>query len=120
MKNSSKSRFGPFPIVLIHVLAFIGVLFWLSTMISAIVDGSDQVWFVIALGVVLGGAHIAISLFTSRHNRGAVMAMWFVLISDSLLTIFVSWLAIVLVMFTVVLLILTRTPSARKWFASRN
>lgn len=43
--------------------------------------------------------------------------MWFVVIGDSLLTIFVNWQAILLVGFTVVLLLLTRAPSARRWFS---
>ena len=44
--------------------------------------------------------------------------MWFILIGDSLLTIFVNWHAILLVLFTFVLLLLTRAPSARRWYSA--
>jgi hypothetical protein len=100
------------------VLAFIGVLFWLSTIIQNIAAGFPNGWAVVPVGVVLGGAHVAISWLTSRHNRRAVAAMWFVFVSDSLLAIFVDFLAVVLVLFTVVLLLLARTSSAKKWFGS--
>ena len=42
--------------------------------------------------------------------------MVFVFIADALLAIFVNALAIVLVLFTIVLLLLTRTASAKEWF----
>jgi hypothetical protein len=112
----TSSRFGPVPIFAIHVLAAIGVLFWLSEIVSAFVD-QDNAWLVLLLGIVLGGAHVLISRFTSQHSKRAIAAMWFVVIGDSLLAIFVNWQAILLVGFTVVLLLLTRVPSARRWFA---
>jgi hypothetical protein len=100
------------------VLALIGVLFWLSTIIQSIAAGFPDGWAVVPIGIVLGGAHVAISWLTSRHNRRAVAAMWFVFVSDSLLAIFVDYLAVVLVLFTVVLLLLARTASAKQWFGS--
>lgn len=100
------------------MLAFIGVLFWVSTIIQAILAGFPQGWGVVPVGIVLGGAHVAISWLTARHDRRAAVVMWFVFVSDSLLAIFVDYLAVVLVLFTVVLLLLTRTASARKWFTS--
>jgi hypothetical protein len=112
----TSSRFGPAPIIAIHVLAAIGVLFWLSEIVSAFVDQTNA-WLVLLLGVVLGGAHVLISRFTSQHSKRAFAAMWFVVIGDTLLTIFVNWQAILLVGFTVVLLLLTRVASARRWFA---
>jgi len=102
------------------VLAFIGVLFWVSTIIQNVAAGLPDGWAVIPVGIVLGGAHVAISRLTSRHDRRAVAAMWFVFISDALLAIFVNYLAVVLVLFTIVLLLLTRTPSAKEWFQSRT
>ena len=111
-------RFGPPPIIAIHVLAIIGVLFWLSTIVGSFVDDSSSKWYVAMVGVVLGGAHVAISRFTSLHSTRAFAAMWFVFIGDSLLAVFVDWQAIALVLFTIVLLLLTRTRSARTWFAS--
>ncbi len=114
--TSTTGRFGPAPIIAIHVLAAIGVVFWISEIITAFVD-QNHVAAVVFLGVVLGGAHVLISRFTSKHSRRAFAAMWFVVIGDSLLTIFVNWQAILLVAFTIVLLLLTRVPSARRWFA---
>lgn len=115
--TSAPGRFGPAPIIAIHVLAAIGVLFWLSQIISAFVDG-NHAWLVLMLGIVLGGAHVLISRFTSQHSRKALGAMWFILIGDSLLTIFVNWQAILLVIFTIVLLLLTRAPSSRRWYSA--
>lgn len=114
--SSAPGRFGPAPIIAIHVLAAIGVLFWLSEIITAFAD-SNNAWLVLLLGIVLGGAHVLISRFTSLHSKKAIAAMWFVFIGDSLLTVFVNWQAILLVLFTAVLLLLTRVPSARRWFA---
>ncbi len=115
--NSDSGRFGPAPIITIHVLAAIGVLFWISSIIGAFVDG-NRPWAVLIVGVVLGGAHVLISRFTTLHSRKAFAAMWFVIIGDSLLTVFVNWQAILLVGFTIVLLLLTRAPSARRWFTA--
>jgi len=98
-------------------MALIGVLFWVSTIIQAILGGFPQGW-VVPVGIVLGGAHVAISWLTARHDRRTVAVMWFVFVSDSLLALFVDYRAVVLVLFTVVLLLLTRTAGARQWFAS--
>ena len=116
--STRAERFGPPPIIAIHVLAIIGVLFWLSTIVGAFIDDSSSKWYVAMVGVVLGGAHVAISRFTSLHSTRAFAAMWFVFIGDSLLAVFVDWQAIALVLFTIVLLLLTRIRSARNWFAS--
>lgn len=119
MPGERVRRFGPTPIVLIHVLAFVGVAFWISMIASALTGGSADAWRVVVVGLVLGGAHVAISMLTSRHSSRAVVAMWVVFIGDSLLAIFVDWKAVLLVLFTVVLLALTRVPSSRAWFASQ-
>jgi hypothetical protein len=113
--KSLSARLGPAPITVIHALAAIGVLFWIAQSITAFADDTRP-WEVLGLGVVLGGAHVAISRLTSMHSTRVYWAMWFVLISDSLLTIFVNWHAIALVGFTVVLLLLLHTSSAREWF----
>jgi hypothetical protein len=105
---------------LIHVLALIGVLFWLSTIIQAIAAGLPNGWAVIPIGIVLGSAHVAISWFTTRHNRLAFTAIWFVFVADALLAIFVNWLAVVLVLFTVGLLLLAHTSTAKEWFTSKR
>jgi hypothetical protein len=44
--------------------------------------------------------------------------MWFVFIADSLLAIFVQVQAVVLVIFTIVLLVLTRLPSSKLWYST--
>lgn len=118
MMHSLTARFGPAPILGIHVLALIGVLFWASTIIQALIAGLPDGWAVIPLGVVLGGAHVAISYFTTHHNRRAFAAIWFVFFADGLLAIFVNPLATILVLFTVVLLILAHTSTAKEWFQS--
>lgn len=114
--TSTTGRFGPAPILAIHVLAAVGVLFWISQIIGAFIDGTRP-WAVLLVGVILGGAHVLISRFTTMHSRRVFAAMWFIVIGDSLLTIFVNWKAIALVGFTIVLLLLTRTPAGRRWFA---
>lgn len=111
-------RFGPVPILAIHVLAVIGVLFWASSIVQGILAGLPNGWAVVPVGIVLGGAHVAISWLTTRHDRRVIAAMWFVLISDALLAIFVNYLAVVLVLFTIGLLLLTRTSTAKEWLRS--
>jgi hypothetical protein len=118
MGKLSNFKSTPLPIIMIHVLAILGVLFWLSTIIQAFATSADGAIAVLLIGVILGGAHIAISRFTTLHNRKAIGAMWFVFVGDSLLTIFVNPLAIILVLFTVVLLLLTMAPSAKVWFST--
>ena len=73
---------------------------------------------VLALAIVLGGAHVLTSVLTGRHNAKALYPILVILIGDSLLTLFVNVLAIVLVAFTVVILLMYRSRSARAWFAS--
>jgi hypothetical protein len=107
----------PGPIVAIHVLAAVGVLFWLSMIVAAVTGGTGNPAGVIGLGVVLGGAHVAISWLTHRHSRLVYAAMGFILVCDSALAILVDPRAVLLVLFTIVLLLLTRAPSARRWFA---
>jgi hypothetical protein len=119
-KQTISFKYGPPPILAIHVLALIGVFFWLSTILQALFAGLPDGWAVIPVGIVLGGAHVAISHFTTRHSRRAIAAMWFVFFADALLAIFVNYLAVVLVLFTVVLLVLAHTSTAKEWFASRN
>jgi hypothetical protein len=108
----------PAPIIAIHVLAFIGVAFWASTIISAIISASSDVWWVILIGVILGGAHLAISRLTTLHSSTAIYFMWFVFVADSLLAIFVQYQAVILVIFTIVLLGLTRFPSSKLWYST--
>lgn len=118
MSEATHGRFGPGPILTIHILAAIGILFWISMVVQTFSSGASNALVVLVLAIVLGGAHLGIWIWTSRHSRKAIWAMWFILVGDSLLTIFVDVKAIVLVGFTIVLLLLTRAPSARAWYTS--
>lgn len=118
MREQSHGRFGPGPIVTIHVLAAIGILFWLSMVVQAFATGASNALIVLLLAIVLGGAHLAIWVWTSRHSSRAIWAMWFILIGDSLLTLLVDVKAIILVIATIVLLLLARTASARAWYSA--
>ncbi len=120
MTNSPTARFGPPPIIFIHVLAFVGVLFWLVMIVRALTGEFSSPGRVIALGVVLGVAHVSISVLASRHSRWAYAAMWVIFAIDTALAIFVDWKAVLLVLFTCVLLLLTRVPSARGWLSEQG
>lgn len=87
--------------------------------VQAFVAGDSNAAMVLLLALVLGGAHVAISVFTARHDHKALIAMWFILVGDTLLTVFVNWKAIALVLFTIGLLLLARTSSARAWYTTR-
>jgi len=119
MSPSHGSGRPPAPIIAIHVLAAIGVLFWISMVVQAFTSGSGNTWGVVALAVILGGAHVLIWVLASRHSARVTWPMWFVLIGDSLLTLFVDLKAILLVSAAIVLLILTRPASARAWLTAR-
>lgn len=108
----------PVPVRIIEILGYIGVLFWAVTIVRALVDDASSAWPVLLVGIVLGGAHVVIAVGAARRRRIVYAAMWFVLVGDSLLTVFVDVRAIALVLFTVVLLLLTRPAAARAWFAS--
>lgn len=114
------TRRVPAPIIAIHVLAGVGVLFWMSMIVQAFMGDGGNAWGVAVLGIVLGGAHVAISWLTHRHSRLVYAAMWFIFAGDSALAVLVDARAVLLVLFTAVLLILTRVPSARRWFAARS
>ena len=109
---------APGPILALHVLAGIGVLFWLSRAVLAVTSEDPDVLWVVALAVVLGGAHVAVSILTARHSRHAIIAMWFIAIGDGLLTAFVNTQAIVLVAFTVIMLLLAHSRAAHAWYAT--
>lgn len=106
----------PLSIICIGLLAVIGILFWTSMTVQAFTTGATNKWTVLALAIVLGGAHGAALVWTRRHSRRAHLALWFIIIGDSLLTAFVAWQAILLVAFTIVMLALTRTRSAKTWY----
>ena len=97
------SRFGT---IAVHVLATIGVVFWVVTFARTALGQIDaSVVQVGLLALVLGGAHALISISTTRGSAAAVWLTVFVFISDSLLGIFVNPMAFLLSGFTVVLFI---------------
>ena len=106
----------PLSIISIGLLAIVGILFWASMTLQAFTAGATNQWTVLSLAIVLGGAHGAALIWTYRHSRRAHFALWFIIIGDSLLTVFASWQAILLVGFTIVMLALTRTSSAKAWY----
>jgi hypothetical protein len=108
----------PLPVRIIEILGYLGVLFWIVTIIRAFIDDGSRAWSVLLVGLVLGGAHLVISVGSARRSRIVYAAMWLVLIGDTLLTLFVDVQAIALVLFTIVLLALTRPAAARAWFAA--
>ena len=106
----------PLSIIGIGTLAIIGILFWTVTTVQAFATDATNKWFVLTLAVILGGAHGAALVWTSKHSRRAHLALWFIIIGDSLLTLFVAWQAVLLVAFTIVMLALTRTRAAKAWY----
>ena len=90
----------------VHVLAAIGVIFWIVTFVRTALGQIDaSVLQVGALALVLGGAHVLISTSTTRGSVAAIWLTVFVFVSDSLLGIFVNPMAFLLAGFTVVLLV---------------
>lgn len=106
----------PGPVLSVCALAVIGILFWTSMTVQAFSTSASNAWLVLTLAIVLGGAHLAALLWTIAHSRKAHLALWFIIVGDSLLTVFVDWKAILLVGFTIVMLVLTRTRAARSWY----
>ena len=107
----------PVPVLIIEVIGYIGVAFWATMIVRAWLDGSSTAIWVTLVGLVLGSAHIVIAVGAARRQRIAFAAMWFVVVSDTLLTIFVDVKALVLVGATILMLLLTRTRSARAWWS---
>lgn len=101
----------------IEVLGYVGVAFWIVTIIRAFLADAGTAWPVLIVGLILGGAHIVIALGAAHRRRIVYAAMWLVFVGDALLTIFVDARAALLVLFTIVLLLLTRPAAARAWFA---
>lgn len=108
----------PVPVRIIEILGYVGVIFWIVTIVRAFIDDASSAWPVLLVGIVLGSAHVVIAVGAAQRRRIVYAAMWLVLIGDSLLTVFVEVRAIALVLFTVVLLLLTRPAAARAWFAA--
>ena len=106
----------PRPVLGVCALAIVGILFWTSMTAQAFISGASNAWLVLTLAIALGGAHLAALLWTIAHSRKAHVALWFIIVGDSLLTILVDWQAILLVGFTIVMLLLTRSLAAKAWY----
>ena len=99
MRRSSGSK------IIVHALAFIGVTFWLVMIVRALMGvGQYTGWKLIVTGLVLGAAHLLISLFTRRRSAAAIPLIWFVLVADLLQGVFVNPKVFLLVGASIILL----------------
>ena len=90
----------------VHFIAAMGVVFWIVTFVSAAMGDIDAPLVLVGLlALVLGGAHVLISITTTRGSAAALWLTVFVFISDSLLGVFVDPMAFLLSGFTVVLFV---------------
>lgn len=115
---TAPTRRRPWPVLAIEILGYLGVAVWAVLITRTWVEDPAAGWWVTIVGVVLAAAHIVIAVGTARRTRLVVPAMWFVLVSDALLTVLVDVRAIILVLATVALLLLSRTRAARAWWAT--
>lgn len=94
------------PARIVHTVAVIGVIFWLGMVIDALMGGFEgHLAQIIVLAVVLGGAHVLVSYFTTKQSIAAIWFTWFIFVGDSLLGIFVNPKAFILAGATVILLV---------------
>lgn len=105
----------PLPIRAIEIMGGIGVAFWLVTITRSFLEGAGNAFAVLAVGLVLGSAHVVVSLGARRRSIAYVYAIGFIFVGDLLLAIFVDTQAFALVAFTIVLGALAATSSARQW-----
>ena len=108
----------PSTIRVIEVMGGIGIAFWLVTIVRSFVDGANNAVTVLLVGLVLGGAHAAVSVGAHRRSVSYIYAIGFIFIGDLLLALMVDAQAFALVAFTVVLGVLAAAPSSRKWIRS--
>lgn len=106
----------PLPVLAIETLGYLGVGLWLVLILRAWTSTPFAAWWVTIVGLVLGAAHVLISVGATRRARVVLPAMWFVLAADILLTLVVDVRALILVGASILLLLLMRTSSARAWW----
>lgn len=109
----------PASIRAIEVMGGIGVAFWIVTVLRSFIDGAGNAVGVLALGLVLGGAHVVVALGARQRSIAYVYAIGFIFVGDLLLAIFVDTRAFALVAFTVVLGALAATSPARQWLRTQ-
>lgn len=114
MSNNPKSGV-PWPIRLIEVLGGVGIVFWLIMIVRALMDDAASALAVVIVGLVLGGAHLAMSVGASRRSKVVYYAIAFILVGDSALAIWVDPQALALVLFTLVLAGLGAMGASRAW-----
>jgi hypothetical protein len=114
MSNQSRSG-APWPIRLIEVLGIVGIIFWLFMIVRALMEDASSALGVVIVGLVLGSAHLMMSVGASRRSKVVYYAIAFILVGDSALAIWVDPQALALVLFTLVLAGLGATSAARSW-----
>jgi len=78
-------------------------------------DDAASALAVVIVGLVLGGAHLAMSVGASRRSKVVYYAIAFILVGDSALAIWVDPQALALVLFTLVLAGLGAMGASRAW-----
>lgn len=101
----------------IHAIAWVGVAFWVVMVVRAFTGGEESRWSVLGLAIVLGGAHVLVSVLASRRSPRLIWPMWVILVGDLLLSLLVTPKALVLVAATIALLLLARAGATRRWLA---
>ncbi len=114
MSNNSRSQI-PWPIRLIQVLGGVGIVFWIIMIVRALMDDASSAVGVVIVGLVLGSAHLVMSVGASRRSRVVYYAIAFILVGDSALAIWVDPQAFALVLFTLVLAGLGSMGASRSW-----
>ena len=100
--------------IAVHVLATIGVVFWIATFTRTALGYIDVSLVQVGL-LALGSAHALISISTTRGSAAAIWLTVFAFISDSLPGILVNPMAFLPSGFTIVLFVAVmlsrRTPN---------
>ena len=96
MSNQPRSG-APWPIRLIEVLGIVGIIFWLFMIVRALMEDASSALGVVIAGLVLGSAHLMMSVGASRRSKVVYYAIAFILVGDSALAIWVDPQALALV-----------------------
>ncbi len=105
----------PTSIRAIEILGIVGIAFWIVTIIRSLLEGAGNTFTTLVIGLTLGGAHAVVALGARHQSVIYVYAIGFIFVGDLLLAIFVDVRALTLVAFTIVLVGLAASNSARTW-----
>ena len=105
----------PVTIRAIEVMGFVGIAFWIVTIVRSILEDPGNFLGVLLVGLVLGGAHAVVAWGARNRSRIYLYAIGFIFVGDFLLAVFVDAQAFALVAFTIVLGVLAGLPSSRDW-----